>query len=205
MFSLTQLCRCLFAGRYNASLFYEHLKRLCCVRACDREIGFFALSKSHGLPSVQILDQIAKEKGGCDEAIGGHWFLRIPTLERDGWRLPLLRDRPVPPAGAVSYLVQFHKNVPILRLDMDIEYWNQSVNIGGEVTERESQIFRDLDFAGHEQRSYGYPYPLKAGHDRASLTEAERIAFRNWIIDLAVEAGIPRHVFRNASFATGHG
>jgi hypothetical protein len=192
-------------GRKNASLFYEHLKRLCCVEARNRGIGFFAISKSHGLPSIEQLDQIAKDKQSANE-LPGHWFLRIPTETHDGWKLPLLRDRPVPPVGAISYLVRFHTRVPVLRIDMDIEYWKKYVLSESEYQTRENEIaiLRDLDFSGHEQRSYGYPYPLKAGHDRASLTDAERVAFKKWIVDAAVEAGIPRSVFRDVSFATGH-
>jgi hypothetical protein len=45
---------------------------------------------------------------------------------------------------------------------------------------------------------------LKAGHDRASLTQAERASFRRQIIDAAVAAGMKRSVFRDASMSTGH-
>lgn len=34
--------------------------------------------------------------------------------------------------------------------------------------------FGALDYSAHDQRCYGYPYPIKAAHDRGSLTEQER-------------------------------
>ena len=69
----------------------------------------------------------------------------------------------------------------------------------------ETKIFEDLDYASHDQRSYGYPYPIKAAHDRASLTQAERIALRKQIIDAAVRSGMKRSLFRDVSKSTGHG
>ena len=68
----------------------------------------------------------------------------------------------------------------------------------------EIQLFRDLDFASHDQRCYGYPYPIKACHDMASLTNAERIALRKQIIDAAIEKGLKRKNFIDPSIQTGH-
>lgn len=196
-----------FVGRHGASLFHEHLKRLCCVEARQRQSGFFALSKSHGLPAMELLERVAAEKLGIAAGgVGEHWYLRIPTESRDGWRFSLVEHRNVPPPGAVTYLVRFHKNVPVLRLDMDEGYWTAYVKGGAseETTANEERIFRELDHASHDQRCYGYPYPIKASHDRASLTAPERVALRKMIIDAAVAAGMRRSLFRTASAATGH-
>jgi NurA-like 5'-3' nuclease len=132
--------------------------------------------------------------------------MRIPTKDHDGWELALTKDRQLPPIGAVTYLVRFHRNVPVLRLDMDVEFWRARVlrDDEEETLANESWIFEHLDYASHDQRSFGYPYPLKAGHDRASLTQTERSSFRRQIIDAAVSAGMKRSVFRDASMATGH-
>ena len=193
-------------GKKNVALFYEHVKRLCCVQAIHKQIGFFAVSKSHGLPSIVELELLAKEKSSAD-GIAEHWYLRIPSEELDGWKPDFFRSRPLPPVGAVTYLFRLHKNVPVMRLDMDANYWNQHVRGSNteSTIENECRIFTDLDFASHEQRAYGYPYPLKSGHDRASMTEAERVALRKQIIDAAVEAGMNRSIFRDASVLTGHG
>lgn len=193
--------------RKDASLFHEHVKRLCCVEALERGIGFFAVSKSHGLPAMDLLEEIARDKAGLGRGTPAeHWYLRIPWKEQDGWELTQVKDRQLPPIGAVSYVVRFHRNVPVLRLDIDAEFWRARVLRGDEQETRanEISIFEHLDYASHDQRSYGYPYPLKSGHDRASLTQAERTSFRKQIIDAAVSAGMKRSLFRDASMATGH-
>lgn len=194
-------------SRKDASLFYEHVKRLCCLEARRRDIGFFAVSKSHGLPAIELLEEIAREKAGLGRGIQAeHWYLRIPWKEQDGWELTQAKDRQLPPIGAVSYLIRFHRNVPVLRLDMDAEFWRTRVlrDDEQETCANEAWIFEHLDYASHDQRSYGYPYPLKSGHDRASLSQAERSSFRRQIIDAAVSAGMKRSLFRDASMATGH-
>jgi hypothetical protein len=196
-----------FVSRARNSLFHEHLKRLCCVEACQRGIGFFALSKSHGLPAIEHIERLAAEALGLEgRQVAEHWYLRLPIQNRDGWELSLVEQRNVPPPGAVTYLFRFHRNVPVMRLDMDESYWEQFVK--GSTTEEtqanEQRIFEHLDYASHDQRCYGYPYPIKAGHDRASLTQPERVALRKMIIDAAVAAGMKRSLFRSASAATGH-
>ena len=131
--------------------------------------------------------------------------MRIPTATLDKWKLSLVANRKVPPVGAVSYLVKFHRNTPVMRLDMDFEYWKSNIcsdtEAGTKANER--KLFEDLDYSCHDQRAYGYPYPIKAGHDRASLTNAERIAFRKMIIQAAVAEGMPPKLFRSVSQATG--
>lgn len=193
--------------RKDVSLFYEHVKRLCCVEARTRGVGFFALSKSHGLPAIELLEEIAGEKlGELRRGKAQHWFLRLPVPGFDRWKFPLADGRQIPPHGAVTYLVRFHRNVPVLRLDMDIEYWRDRVHRDSEERTRDNErlIFQELDYACHDQRCFGYPYPIKAGHDRASLTASERSALRKQIVDAAVSAGLRRSLFRDASMATGH-
>lgn len=197
-----------FVTRANLSLFHEHLKRLCCVEARKKGIAFMALSKSHGLPGVESLESlVAEASSGAQGIHPEHWYLRIPTQRRDGWSLALIESRSVPPPATVSYLVRFHRNVPVMRLDVDERYWEQFIcGVTDEVTIRnEAELFEDLDYASHDQRAFGYPYPIKAGHDRASLTEAERTVLRKMIVDAAVEAGMNRKQFKSASVATGHG
>jgi hypothetical protein len=94
-----------------------------------------------------------------------------------------------------------------MRLDVDERYWEQFIcREAAEATARnEAKLFEDLDYASHDQRAFGYPYPIKAGHDRASLTEAERTVLRKMIVDAAVDAGMNRKQFKSASVATGHG
>ncbi len=187
--------------RRDVSLFYEHLKRLCCVQARQHGVVLVGLSKSHGIPGIEHVEEAAREVAKCGRGeVAEHWFLRVPTQEGDGWTLPSTDGRRIPPAGAVTYLVRFHRNVPVLRVDFDAGYWAD--NLSNEVSVR--KVFEALDYCSHDQRCFGYPYPVKAGHDRASLTEAERVALRKQLIDEAVRAGLKRSLFRNASAATGH-
>ena len=196
----------LLASR-TSSLFFEHLKRLCCVEARKKGVGFFTLSKSHGLPSMELLEKLAKEIRGLEDGkVAEHWYLRIPEQSQDGWQLTLAEGRRIPPPGAVSYLVRFRSSTPVLRIDMDREYWNKYVKSEDktETLVRESQIFADLDYTCRDQRVYGYPYPIKAAHDRASLTDAERVALRKQLIAEAVKEGMSPKLFRDVSQATGH-
>lgn len=189
------------------SLFYEHLKRFCCVTARKRGIGFFTISKSHGLPAMETLETLAREIQGLpQEQIAEHWYLRIPELHKDNWSLSLTDGRRIPPPGAVSYLLRFHRLTPVLRLDMDRKYWEQYVKGDSEEETRENEcrIFEDLDYTCHDQRVFGYPYPIKAAHDRASLTDAERVALRKQLVAQAIASGMSPKLFRDASQATGH-
>jgi hypothetical protein len=73
-----------------------------------------------------------------------------------------------------------------------------------ELRAREQKLFEDLDYTCHDQRVYGYPYPIKAAHDRGSLTVGEREAFRKQVIAAAVQQGMSPALFRDVSKATGH-
>ena len=106
----------------------------------------------------------------------------------------------------MSYLVRLHRSTPVMRLDVDLYWWQRRLQGASavETREREIRLFEDLDRCSHDQRSYGYPYPVKAGHDRASLSEPERVALRKQIVDAAVRAGMKPSLFRSASRATRH-
>ena len=191
----------------SSSLFFEHLKRLCCVEARERGVGFFAISKSHGLPSVGLIETIAREKvQPVNTPTAEHWYLRLPIPGVDEWGFPLPGGKRVPPHGAVSYLFRIHRNTPVMRLDMDVDYWRLHIRGTTEhaTQANERRVFEDLDYASHDQRGFGYPYPIKACHDRTSMTYAERTALKKQIIDAAVAAGMSRSLFKDVSIATGH-
>ncbi len=48
----------------SSSLFYEHLKRLCCVEASRKQIGFLTLTKSHGITQTEPLEELVRRKDG---------------------------------------------------------------------------------------------------------------------------------------------
>lgn len=190
-----------FVSRPELSLFHEHLKRLLCVKARKQGVAVVWISKSAGLSGGGTLEELARE---ALKATGPseHWYLR---LERGSTLAAMISSR-LPPPGAVTYLVRTHRNVPLLRVDVDKEWWQQTVSGASQVetTTAEAQLMGSLDYAGHDQRSYGYPYPIKAAHDRASLTKQERLALRKQLIDAAVLAGMKRRLFRDPSRLTGH-
>jgi hypothetical protein len=184
------------------SLFYEHLKRLCCVEARTRGVAFLTISKSHGLPAMDQIEALAAEVLGLrDGKTAEHWFLRLPIPDQDPWTLSLTGDRQIPPVGATTYLFRLHRNTPVLRLDMDRRYWEANLKNNPAA---EAALFGDLDYSSHDQRAFGYPYPIKACHDRARLSNAERDALKKQIIDAAVAQGMKRSLFRDVSSATGH-
>lgn len=187
--------------RKDLSLFYEHLKRLCCVEARSQGVIFMTVSKSHGLPCIDIIEKLAAEACGTESKAAEHWYWRLPVPGVDNWSLSLVENRMVPPAGAVTYLVRFHRNTPVLRFDIDRKFWEQNLQ-DEEAAER--AIFSELDYSGHDQRSYGYPYPIKACHDRVRLSMAERAALKKQIIEAAVAKGMKRSLFRDVSSSTGH-
>jgi hypothetical protein len=184
------------------SLFYEHVKRLCCVEARKRGIAFLTLSKSHGLPAMDQIEAFAAEALGVGAGkVAEHWFMRLPIPGEDAWTFSLTGERQIPPLGAVSYLFRLHRNTPVLRLDMDRTFWEAKLK---DNPKAEASLFGDLDYCSHDQRAYGYPYPIKACHDRARLSNAERDALKKQIIDAAVAVGMKRSLFRDVSAASGH-
>lgn len=192
-----------FIKTKDNSLFHEQLKRLCCVRARERGVCLFTISKSHGLPSIELIENLAREKRALPESkTAEHWFLRLPMPGIDEWTLDgLIEGRQIPPVGAVSYLFRLHKNTPVMRLDMDRVWWEAELK---DDSDGERRVFQELDYCSHDQRAYGYPFPIKACHDRTRLSNAERLVLKKQIIDAAVAKGMSRSLFRDASAATGH-
>ena len=192
-----------FVKNKSGSLFFEHLKRLCCVKGRARGVGVYTLSKSHSLPSLELIESLAQEALGItDGSISEHWYLRLPISDVDDWDIKgIIEDRQIPPIGAVSYLIRLHKNTPLMRLDVDREWWEEHYR-NDPLAER--KMFEDIDYCGHDQRAYGYPFPVKAGHDRTRISRAERLVLKKQIIDAAVGQGMKRSLFKDASTATGH-
>jgi hypothetical protein len=179
----------------TGSLFYEHLKRLCCVEARKRGIKLLTLTKNHGIFQIHEVEQSARQKQGLPETvIAEHWYLRLPIFNFDKGSLSFIENRRFPPAGAVSYLVRFHRTFPTMRLDMDRDFWMKTVRgkTENETTENERKIFEDLDYLCHEQSSYGFPYPLKSSRDKTTLSNSARGRLRKLIIDELLKSGVPR-------------
>lgn len=189
-----------FVQRDKISLFHEHLKRACCTLARERGVTVVWISKSHGLPGIELIERIAKDLGHAD-----HWTLRLPTIG-DPWQLSILDGRNIPPQGAVSYMWRTHRGMPVFRVDIDATWWANQIHDQDAAVkkQREAELFSKLDFSGHDLRTQAYPFPLKAAHDRASLKATERLALRNQVIEAAVAAGMKPSAFVDPSRLTGH-
>lgn len=184
------------------TLFFEIAKRYACKIGRDLGITYMTISKSHNMPHMDLIEDMIRKKAPTGE----HWFMRMPVRKVGESKPTFLGTRMVPPPGAVTYLFKFHKTTQPMRLDIDFEFWANNIWSDNKeiMSSREKQIFRDLDFASHDQRCYGYPYPIKACHDMVSLTQAERVALRKQFIDEAVKAGLKRKNFVDPSILTGH-
>jgi hypothetical protein len=103
----------------------------------------------------------------------------------------------------VTYLVRFHRGGPILRLDMDRAFWRDHVlgSTPRETAANELKTLAQLDYTCHDQRCYGFPYPLRAARERATLTRPERVTLRKQIIEAGVKAGLRRALFRESAAA----
>ena len=146
---------------------------------------------------MDVIDFAAREVAGKQAGEGvDHWYLRIPTEEGEGWTLPMTADRRIPPAGAVSYLVRFHSNVPVMRLDVDANFWTARIQGNPDC---EAAMFEALDYCTHEQTGYGQLHPLHASRARTRLSESERRFLRGQLVDEAVRAGLKRSQFRDTA------
>lgn len=183
----------------STALFFEIAKRYACTLAMEKGFIYISLSKSHNLPYMDLIEQMIAEKFKTNE----HWFFRISSGNEYS---DLIGKRQIPPIGAVTYIFRLHKTTQPMRLDVDLNWWNSNVLDPDPdiIRKREIQMFRDIDFASHDQRCYGYPYPIKACHDVASLTNDERVALRKYVIDTAVAKGLKRKNFVDPSIPTGH-
>lgn len=182
----------------SSTLFFEIAKRYACTVARNLGITFLTLSKSHNFPHMDTIEDSIKETHKRNE----HWFFRVPKNLSDKF----LGTRTIPPVGAESYIFKLHDPQQPMRIDMDQEFWKTHIwdEDAAIMRRNEIQLFRDLDFSSHDQRCCGYPYPVKACHDRASLTDQERLSLRKQFIDEAVKNGFKRQNFIDAGILTGH-
>ncbi|MEZ9540154.1 hypothetical protein AB4160_18450 [Shewanella sp. 10N.286.51.B8] len=190
-----------FGDDRKSSLFFEHLKRACCVLAKEKSAALCALSKSHGVKCIDEIEIAAAHSQGLVRGqVAEHWYLRLPISEEDEWCFSLSNASFPHPPGAVTYLIRFHKNMPVMRVDLDFSYW--IANIKAETVEKtranEKALFSKLDYTCHDQRSLGYPYPLRACQERVSLTQTERDVLKKQIT-AAVKNDIEHHAFKGSS------
>ena len=186
----------------ESSLFFEIARRYACVLASEKAAVYMTLSKSHDMPRMDLIEEMVKKVVPSEE----HWFMRVPGPYNKEAKPKFLETRAIPPDCAVTYIFRLHKSTGPLRLDLDYKYWKKNIwNTDANVMRsNEIQLFRDLDVASHDYRCFGYPYPIKASHDMASLTQDERVVLRKQVRDICIDAGLKPKNFFDASMQTGH-
>ena len=143
---------------------------------------------------VALIGAMAGSAWSAETAIDGRLSLRGLFSAADG---------PQSPTVGIIFLETDIRGENLTSVGLRLVLDGTFVVDGTQANER--RLFEDLDYASHDQRCFGYPYPIKAAHDRASMTKTERVALRKQVIDAAVRAGMRRSLFRDASRATGHG
>ena len=186
--------------RTDHALLYEIARRFICECARKQGVHYMTVTKSLNFPNPEKLDGEICKRLRSDE----HWFLRLPAAALGENKPNLLGSRTIPPVGAVTYFFKAGPETRPLRLDMSLTAWRQNVFSADqeEQLRRERQLFRDLDFACHDRRCYGYPYPLKAAQNGAFLTEYDQAVLRRVFVNEAVKAGLYRENFTDAAAQT---
>ena len=141
--------------KQSGSLFFEHLKRLCCVRG--RNSNWECSPLANPSPSFHGVDRKFGKRHWRYGKTWEHWYLRLP------WKIMMIGILMVSsknvksPFGSVSYLLRLYL-IPDDELDMDM-------NVEGTLSwgcSCRSKMFEELG-VGHDQRSYGYPFQSKPG------------------------------------------
>jgi len=163
----------------------EIFKRYLVNQATAQGTAVVALCKSHNIPNGDMIGRYAKDEHGLKD----HWYLRFPSSALGEPTPNFLKDKEIPPKLCVSYLFKFEATSFPMRIDLDVAWWEQNL---ADDPAKEARFFGDLDFTCHEVRSYGYPYPMHAAHRRASLTNQERKAVRDLLLQQAQREGLAR-------------
>ena len=163
----------------------EIFKRYLVNQATAQGTAVVALCKSHNIPNGDMIGRYAKDEHGLKD----HWYLRFPSSALGEPTPNFLKDKEIPPKLCVSYLFKFEATSFPMRIDLDVAWWEQKL---ADDPAKEARFFGDLDFTCHEVRSYGYPYPMHAAHRRASLTNQERKAVRDLLLQQAQREGLAR-------------
>ena len=168
------------------------LKRHLVTQAREQGVCAIALSKSSTFVGATEIAQLLTQHFD-----GTHWAYRFPIAGEEPLGIEGLN---LPPPGAVTYLVRFHRETPALRLDFDSRYWQAQ---GGD--DWVKTILPQLDFCSHEARCFGYPYPLFAAHVRCSTTQDVQRAAKSRIFSGLRNAGFDPTEFEDIHTLLGMG
>ncbi len=166
----------------------NYLLRDLCLKALEKDTCLIAVSKTTSFP---FLYRIAND---IETAIGGEkkWFIRIPNPFSQNITLNILKNKPnIPPRDAATYLFHFSSEVPILRIDFDLKWWNTNIkNTNLQIQkQREKELFKEIDWLARDVRYYGYFFDLALSHTESLVKFADRDLIAERLIEYFVEQG----------------
>ena len=140
---------------------------------------------------MELIEKLVREIGEYLWQTPEHWYLRLPMKDHDDWDLDgLIEERQIP-LWFGELPLRLHRNTPMMRLDMDHEWWKEHYR---EDAAAETKMFEELVIVVTINDLVVTLFQ-SAGHDRTRLSRAERLVLKNKIIDAAVAQGMKRSLF----------
>ena len=101
------------------------------------------------------------------------------------------------PALSTTYLFQFARDSPPLRIDFDRIWWLE--NIFGEsnsegIRDAEARLFHEIEYFSRDARWYGYPAPLAMAHENCIFQEQDANLAREILANSVEKRGLPRRI-----------
>ena len=175
-------------GQEQPRLASNYLLRDLCKKSLNKETCIVAVSKTTTFPFVyRIAQDLEKELGGEKK-----WFVRIPSKHRNEPTLKLLENRPhIPPYYGVTYLFHFSSEVPILRIDLDYEWYMKNIYSTDTKIQKakELELFQEIDWLSRDVRYFGYFFDLAFAHSSTVVSFAERDVVAEQLINYFAEQG----------------
>lgn len=172
----------------------NYLLRDLAIKSLRKGTCLAAVSKTTSFPfAYRIAQDIENDLGGEKK-----WFLRIPTRIQGSTPLKILENRPhIPPRYGVSYLFHFSSEVPLLRIDFDINWWNKHIKSATvqDTINKEIELFQEIDWLSREVRYFGYFFDLAFAHNETIVRFPERDQIAEMLIDYFVEQGEDYRMF----------
>ena len=123
-----------FVQRDKQSLFFEHLRRFCCVEPGLAALLPAALSKS---TDCRLACDSRKRLGRSSRRRARALVPACSLMQHETAGRLWPPDGPrVPPVGAVTFLVRLHRSTPIMRLDLDARFWEEQMGGATDVKRR---------------------------------------------------------------------
>ncbi|MHA1866582.1 MAG: hypothetical protein ACTSVB_08305 [Candidatus Heimdallarchaeaceae archaeon] len=168
-------------------LISNYLLRDLCTEALKRKTCVVAVSKTTTFPFIYKIAQDVRIHLKGEKK----WFFRVPSKELGETPLRLLEGKSIPPENAITYLFHFSAELPVLRIDFDLEWWKKNIHSENQEKEKEREIelFKEIDWLSRDVRYHGYLFDLAFSHFNALITFKERDLIADRLIDFFTEKG----------------